>query len=115
MSPPADGVSTSRPVILGTISLPRSIKAPGGGGSRVNFLSESERVSKIDSRFEETVAAFGAEIQLAQSIQATDPQLVLVFEALDEQIDLTAVAQKLGLEILVESEGAIEPRLRGIE
>lgn len=109
MSPSADGVSTSRPVILGTISPPRSIKAPGGGGSRVNFLSEGERVSRIDSRFEETVAALGAEIQLAQSIQAADPQLVLVFEVLDEQIDLTTVAQKLGLEILVESEGAIEP------
>lgn len=110
MSPPAEGVSTSRPVILGTISQPRSIKTPGGGGSsRVKFLSESQRVRNIDSRFEETSAALGSEIQLAQSIQATDPQLVLVFEALDEQIDLTAVAQKVGLEILVEAEGAIEP------
>lgn len=75
----------------------------------MNFLSEYERVDRIDARFEETVAALGAEIQLAQSIQAADPQLVLVFEALDEQIDLTAVAEKLGLEILFESEGSIEP------
>lgn len=109
MTPPADGVSTSRPVILGTISPPRAIKPTGGGSSRVTFRNEGERVGRIDSRFEETVAAFGAEIQLADSIQAADPQLVLVFEALDEQIDLTAVAQKLGLEILVESEGAMEP------
>lgn len=109
MTPPADGVSTSRPVILGTISPPRSIKATGGGSPRITFQNEGERVGRIDSRFEETVAAFGAEIQLAESIQAADPQLVLVFEALDEQIDLTVVAQKLGLEILVESEGAMEP------
>lgn len=109
MTPPADGVSTSRPVILGTISAPRAIRPRSGGGSRVNFLNDDERVDRIDSRFEETVAAFGAQVQLAESIQAADPQLVLVFEALDEQIDLTAVAQKLGLEILVESESAMEP------
>ena len=109
MTRPADGVSTSRPVILGTISAPRAIRPRSGGGSRVNFVNESERVGRIDSQFEETVAAFGAQVQLAESIQAVDPQLVLVFEALDEQIDLTAVAQKLGLEILVESEGALEP------
>jgi len=109
MTPPADGVSTSRPVILGTISAVRAIRPRSGGGSRVNFLNDSERVDRIDLRFDETAAAFGAQVQLAESIQAADPQLVLVFEALDEQIDLTAVAQKLGLEILVESEGAMEP------
>ena len=109
MTPPADGVSTSRPVILGTISPPRTFKPTGGGSSRVTFRKEGERLGRIDLRFEETVAAFGGEIQLAESIQAADPQLVLVFEALDEQIDLTAVARRLGLEILVESEGAMEP------
>lgn len=109
MTPPADGVSTSRPVILGTISPPRAIKTTGGGNPRVSFRNESERVGRIDSRFEEAVAAFGAEVQLVESVQAADPQLVLVFEALDERADLAAVAQKLGLEILVESEGAIEP------
>jgi len=109
MTPPADGVSTSRPVILGTISALRAIRPRSGGSSRVHFLNDSERVDRIDLRFEETVAAFGAQVQLAESIQAADPQLVLVFEALDEQIDLTAVAQKLGPEILVESEGAMEP------
>lgn len=109
MTPPADGVSTSRPVILGTISALRAIRPRSGGSSRVHFLNDSERVDRIDLRFEETAAAFGAQVQLAESIQAADPQLVLVFEALDEQIDLTAVAQKLGLEILVESEGAMEP------
>lgn len=55
------------------------------------------------------MAAFETQVQLAESIHAADPQLILVFEALDEQIDLTQVARDLGLEILVESEGAIEP------
>lgn len=109
MTPPADSVSTSRPVILGTISPTRTIKAHGGGSSRVEFANERERVARIDSRFEETIAAFAAQVQLVESIQAADPQLVLVFEALDEQIDLTEVARKLDLEILVESEGAMEP------
>ncbi|MGH3830882.1 MAG: hypothetical protein ACRDRS_10615 [Pseudonocardiaceae bacterium] len=55
------------------------------------------------------MAAFQTQVQLAESIYTADPQLVLVFEALDEQIDLTKVADKLGLEILVQSEGATEP------
>ena len=107
--PRDDTASTTRPVILGTISPPRPIIAHGGGSARVEFVGETERVRRIDSRFEETEAAFGAQVQLTESIQAADPQLVLVLEALDEQIDLTAVAVKLGLEILIESEGAMEP------
>ena len=109
MTPPADGVSTSRPVILGTIAPPSAIRPRSGGGSRATFANPEERAERLQARFDEAVSAFGDQVQLAESIQAADPQLVLVFEALDEQIDLTSVAQKLGLEILVESEGAIEP------
>lgn len=109
MTPPADGVSTSRPVILGNISSPSNIRPRSGGGSRVTFVNPEKRAERIQARFDEAVFAFGDQVQLAESIQATEPQLVLVLEALDEQLDLTAVAQKLGLEVLVESEGAIEP------
>lgn len=109
MTPPTDGVSRSRPVILGTIAPSSAIRPRSGGGPRINFASPEQRAERIQGRFDEAVSAFGDQIQLANSIQATDPQLVLVFEALDEQIDLAAVALKLGLEILVESEGAIEP------
>jgi hypothetical protein len=94
---------------LGTIAPSSAIRPRSGGGSRITFGSPAQRAERIQARFDEAASAFGDQIQLANSIQATDPQLVLVFEALDEQIDLTVVAQKLGLEILVESEGAIEP------
>ncbi|SNU02683.1 Subtilase family protein [Ruaniaceae bacterium KH17] len=55
------------------------------------------------------MAAIGDQVQISTSIHASDPQLVLVFEALDEQIDLSAVASNLGIEILMEAESAITP------
>lgn len=109
MTQPNDGASTSRPVILGASTTPRSIASRRGGGGRARFTDPDERAQRIDARFEEAVAALGDQIQLSESIQAADPQLVLVLEALDEQINLTDVADKIGLEILVEAEGAVEP------
>ncbi|WP_239654588.1 S8 family peptidase [Rhodococcus sp. AD45] len=96
-------------MILGARTTPRSIPPRRGGGGRARFTDPDERAQRIDARFEEAVAALGDQIQLSESIQAADPQLVLVLEALDEQIDLTAVADKIGLEILFEAEGAVEP------
>ncbi|MDX1873275.1 S8 family peptidase [Mycolicibacterium sp. 120266] len=55
------------------------------------------------------MAAIGDQVRISDSIQAADPQLVLVFEALDEQIDLTNVAEKLGIEVLIEAEDAVLP------
>ncbi|MEV0743459.1 S8 family peptidase [Streptomyces sp. NPDC050549] len=49
------------------------------------------------------------QIQLSTSIQDADPQLVLVFEAIEEQIDLQKVAQRLGMEVLVETEDEADP------
>lgn len=109
MSPNANEVSPSRPVLLGAVSPPRAIPPRRGGGGRVEFRGTEQRIARLDTRFDEVMAAFETQIQLTESIHAADPQLVLVFEAIDEQIDLTQVARDLGLEILVESEGAIEP------
>ncbi len=109
MTTPNGKASTSRPVILGALAAPRSIPARRGGGRRARFTDPDERARRIDERFQEAVAALGEQIQLSESIQAADPQLVLVLEALDEQIDLTSVADKIGLELLVEAEGVVEP------
>lgn len=109
MSPAAGGVSTERPVILGVVSAPRSIKAPSGGGGRVNLGGVQQRVDRLDARFEDLAAAFGNQIRLAESIQSTDPQLVLVLEARDEQVDLTRVAKDLNIEVLVETESRVDP------
>lgn len=107
--PPESPPSTERPVILGRVTPSRTIPGRRGGGGRARFTDPEERSRRIDARFDEAIAAIGDQVQISESIHAADPQLVLVFEALDEQIDLSAVASKLGIEVLVEAEGAIAP------
>lgn len=87
----------------------RSRRAGGGGGDRVRFTDPAARAQRINSRFEEATAALGDQVQISESIQAADPQLVLVLEALDEQVDLTSVATRLGIEVVVEAESSISP------
>ncbi|MER5446854.1 S8 family peptidase [Streptomyces sp. NPDC002764] len=50
-----------------------------------------------------------AQVQLSASIQDADPQLVLVFEAIEEQLDLQKVARRLGMEVLIETEDEVDP------
>lgn len=107
--PSDERVSTARPLILGRLAPPRSIPPRRGGGGRAWFADPEERSRRIDARFEEAAAALGDQVRISESIHAADPQLVLVFEALDEQIDLSAVAERLGIEILFEAEDAIAP------
>ncbi|MGH3789226.1 MAG: S8 family peptidase [Pseudonocardiaceae bacterium] len=109
MSTGTNEVSPSRPVLLGAVSLPRAIPPRRGGPGRVEFRNTEQRIARLDTRFNKAMEAFQTQVQLAESIHAADPQLVLVFESIDEQIDLAQVAHDLGLEILVQSEGEIEP------
>jgi Subtilase family len=100
--------STARPVILGAVSTPQAATLPrGGGGGRVRFASLDARRQRLNARFEAAAAAFQTQIQLARSLPAADPQLVLVLEARDERIDLTTVAKKLDIELLVETETSV--------
>lgn len=66
-------------------------------------------MQRLHDQFEALEAALGRQIQLADSIQSADPQLVLVMEARDENIDLTGVAAKLGIEIISEAETRVDP------
>ena len=43
-------------------------------------------------------------MELATSLGASDPQLVIVFEGIDKQIDLAQIAKKTDLEVLSEVE-----------
>jgi hypothetical protein len=105
----AGDVSVQRPIILGAVIAPRDIRRPGGGGGRVNFGNVEQRVQRLDAQFDALQAALGEQIQLAEFIQDADPQLVLVMEARDENIDLTTVADGLGIEILSETEFRVDP------
>lgn len=100
--------STDRPVLFGAVGIPRTVKVTGGGKPRVTF-NGTNRVQRLDERFKEVAENFKEDIALSTSLQASDPQLVLVFEALDEQVDLEKVAEKLGFEVLKESEGSMPP------
>lgn len=108
MTPEGAEVSPARPILLGTVSPARPIQALRGGKGRVEFRNVEQRINRLDEQFDRVTASFGDEIILATSLQAADPQLVLVFEALDEQINLANVAQALGIEVLLETEGAVE-------
>jgi hypothetical protein len=106
---PAGDVSPQRPIILGAVSVPRDIRRPSGGGGRVNFNNVEARVRRLEGQFDALEAALGDQVQLAESIQAADPQLVLVMEARDENIDLAGVADKLGIEIISQAETRVDP------
>jgi hypothetical protein len=108
MTPDGSSASQARPVLFGAVSSARSIARRRGGGGRVDFRNVEQRIARLDTRFDEVMASFGQEVQLAASLQAADPQLVLVFEALDEQIDLAQAARSLGMEVLFETEDAVE-------
>lgn len=102
--------STSRPVLLGKVGEPRTIKRPSGGGKkRVDFKNPEDKATWLDGRFDEAMGAYDLDLEFAASVNAADPQLVLVFEALDEVINLEKVAKLVGFEVLGESEGSMEP------
>jgi hypothetical protein len=108
MASPDGAPSTARPVILGAVGNPQAATLPQGrNGGRVRFSSLDARRQRLEARFQAAASAFETQIQLAQSLPAADPQLVLVLEARDERIDLTAVAKKLDIELLVETETSV--------
>ena len=63
----------------------------------------------MNTRFDEAIVAFQEQVDLTAAFNATDPELVLVLEGIDERVDLASAARKLGLEIVGETESAIEP------
>lgn len=109
MSPAPGGFVPERPVIVGPVRSPNQIKPTGGGKPKVTLPNRQRQGRRLDSRFESAMRLFEEQVNLSDSVQAADPQLVLVFEALDERTDLTRVAELLNIEILVETESASTP------
>lgn len=110
MSPNSPGASRDRPVLFGQVSVPRSIPRPTArGNQRVTYGNSSARVARVDDRLGEALEEMQTQVDLSTSINAADPQLVLVMEAVEDRIDLVGAAQRLGLEVLVEADSAMDP------
>lgn len=109
MSDQPGGASQTRPVLLGRVGQVRTIAANRGGKARVTFAERGTTRARIDNSLDAAVAVLNDAVQLSSSVQAADPELVLVFEALDERTDLAKIAESLGLEVLSEAEGSMEP------
>lgn len=110
MTPGPDDVARERPVLFGQVGAARAIPGPTArGNQRVAHGNSASRVSRVDDRLTEALEEMQSQVNLATSINAADPQLVLVLEAVEDRIDLVAAAQKLGLEVLVEVDSAMDP------
>ena len=106
----ADGeFSRSRPVILGEPGPSVRFSMGGGNSVRVNISRGGRRLERLNDRMDSAAEELAAQIQVAASIQDADPQLVLVFEAIEEQVDLQKVARRLGMEVLIETEDEVDP------
>lgn len=102
--------SRDRPVLFGQVSIPRSIPGPTArANQRVTHGNAGARIARVDSRLTEALEEMQTQVDLSTSINAADPQLVLVMEAVEDRIDLVAAAQRLGLEVLVEVDSAMYP------
>lgn len=101
--------SAERPVILGQVSAPQSFKPQTGGKPKVGLPGAAKQASRLEDRFKDIETAFAEQVVFTQSLGASDPDLVIVFEALDERLDLEKVSELLGLEILAEVEGETDP------
>lgn len=110
MTPARPEYSPDRPVIFGSVGAAEPIAPPrGGSGPRVNYSNSGARVARLDDRLAEALVEMQAQVELSTAINAADPQLVLVMEAVEDRIDLVAAAQRLGLEVLVEADSAMNP------
>jgi len=109
MSPIPGDFVPERPLLLGPVRSPDQIKPTGRGNPKVTLPGRGRQGQRLDSRFESAMRRFEEQVDLSGSVQAADPQLVLVLEAVDERTDLAGVAERLNIEILAETESTSEP------
>jgi len=104
-----DGTAIERPVLWGPVGPPVIFAPNNRGGSKVNLPSTAEQGQRLGGRFTDLDNAFDEQATLTASLGASDPQLVIVFEAIDEREDLSSVAARAGLEILAEVDRDFAP------
>lgn len=105
----ADGVAIERPVLWGQVGPAVSFSRTVRGSKKVDLPNRGRQGSRLGSRFDGLDAAFDEQAQITQSLGSSEPQLVIVFEAVDEREDLSGVAVRAGLEILAEVERDFDP------
>ncbi len=105
----ADGAAGERPVLWGELGPAMPFSPTIGGSSKVDLPSRGAQGSRLGARFQDLDDAFAEQATLTLSLGASDPQLVVVFEAVDERVDLGRVADLAGLEVLTEVEHDYEP------
>ncbi|MFJ2300644.1 S8 family peptidase [Oerskovia paurometabola] len=101
--------SVERPVLWGRVGDPVSFQPTGGGAAKVSLPTRGVQGRRLGARFSELDDAFSEQAALTASLGASDPQLVVVFEAIDEREDLSKAAALAGLEILTETERDFDP------
>lgn len=98
-----------RPVLVARAGEPTSFQPTGRGSSKVELPSRDRQAQRLDGRFDGLNDAFEEEVTLSASLGAADPELVVVFEGLDERANLAGVARRLGFEVITESESEESP------
>lgn len=105
----SDGPSVDRPVLWGELGPPVTFSPNNRGGTKVDVPSVASQGRRLGGRMADLDDAFSDQAVLTQSLGASDPQLVVVFEAVDEREDLEGVAARAGLEILTEVDVDFDP------
>lgn len=101
-----DGAAIERPVLVGQAgpAAPFDNTNRRAPVPKVNVPGHSEQGRRLGSKISGLNEAFDEQVALMQSLGASDPQLVVVMEAVDERIDLKRVAELVGFEVLNEVE-----------
>ena len=104
-----DGTAIERPVLWGDVGSPAPFSPTTGGGSKVDVPSRGKQGSRLGGKFEDLDDAFAEQATLTESLGASDPQLVVVFEAVDERVDLARVADSRASKSLPRSNVTMTP------
>jgi hypothetical protein len=104
-----DAAGNERPVLWGQVGPAASFALTSRATAKVALPARGRQRARLDAKFQGLDSAFAEQVAIAQSLGASDPELVLVFEAIDERIDLLGVAERLGLEILTEVDREFDP------
>jgi hypothetical protein len=75
-----EGSASERPVLWGQVGPPTVCTPNTGGGAKVNLPSAAAQGRRLGSRFTDLDNAFNEHAMLTQSLGASEPQLVVVFE-----------------------------------